>query len=206
VKRDKAQPKGPESTIASGPSRREAEREELTKEVEFLRKVLAEERERSADYLNRLKYLQADLENLHKRTKKEIEETIEVASERLISKLLVIIDDIEVAMRTTSGVEDCQAVRSGFELILKKLKDVLEDEGLARIEAVGKHFDPTVHEAANQILREDTPDGIVIEEIRAGYTLRKKLLRPSLVIVAKNPEKISSEEADKRATKPAPQA
>lgn len=192
--RPKAEPK-----VASEPSQKEADLETLTKELASVKKAFADEKARSADYLNRLKYLQAELENLQKRTKREIEEIVERANERLISRLLVIVDDMEIAMNASLKIENCQAVRSGFELVLKKIREILEDEGLDRIEAVGKQFDPSIHEAANQTPREDAPDGSVVEELRPGYMLKGKLLRPSIVVVAKNPKEHPSEEAANKA-------
>jgi len=190
----KAEPK-----VASEPSQKEADLETLTKELASVKKAFADEKARSADYLNRLKYLQAELENLQKRTKREIEEIVERANERLISRLLVIVDDMEIAMNASLKIENCRAVRSGFELVLKKIREILEDEGLDRIEAVGKQFDPSIHEAANQTPREDAPDGSVVEELRPGYMFKGKLLRPSIVVVAKNPKEHPSGEAANKA-------
>lgn len=192
--RPKAEPK-----VASEPSQKEADLETFTKELASVKKALADEKERSADYLNRLKYMQAELENLQKRTKREIEEFVERANERLIARLLVIVDDMEIAMKASLKIENCQAVRSGFELVLNKIREILEDEGLDRIEAVGKQFDPSIHEAANQTPREDAPDGSVVEELRPGYMFKGKLLRPSIVVVAKNPKEHLSEEAANKA-------
>jgi molecular chaperone GrpE len=200
VKPAKESAKDSEPQASSKSSHKETGLEKLSKEIESLKEALAEEKGRSADYLNRLKYFQADLENLQKRTRKEIEETIARANEQLISKLLVIIDDMEMAMKVSYEIENSQAIRSGFELILGKLRDLLENEGLARIEAGGKPFDHAIHEAANQTSREDAADGTIIEELRAGYTLKGKLLRPSIVIVAKNPQKSSSEGSAKKAS------
>ena len=194
----KERPKA-ESRVPSEPSQKEADLETLTKELASVKKALADEKERSADYLNRLKYMQAELENLQKRTKREIEEFVERANERLIYRLLVIVDDMEIAIKASLKIENCQAVRSGFEIVLSKIREILEDEGLDRIEAVGKQFDPSIHEAANQTPREDAPDGSIVEELRPGYMFKGKLLRPSMVVVAKNPKEHLSEEAANKA-------
>jgi molecular chaperone GrpE len=189
--KSRAEPKN-----ASETSRKEVDPETVMKELTSIKEALADEKKRSADYLDRLKYMQAELENLQKRTKKEIEEIIERASERLISRLLVVVDDMEIAVRASPKVEDPQAVRSGFELVLKKMREILKDEGLERIEAVGSKFDPSVHEAANQIPREDTPEGHVVEELRPGYMFKGRVLRPSIVVVSKNPKEHSPEEEE----------
>ncbi|MCX6659919.1 MAG: nucleotide exchange factor GrpE [Candidatus Bathyarchaeota archaeon] len=158
--------KTPDVSDVSLPPQNKASSETATKEIESLKKALDEEKARSADCLNRLKYFQADLENLQKRAKKDTEEIVARANQQLISKLLVIVDDMEAATKATSGDGKSEALRSGFVLILDKLRSILVNEGLERIEAVGRHFDPAAHEAANKVLREDLPDGTVVEEIR----------------------------------------
>ncbi|OGD53901.1 nucleotide exchange factor GrpE [Candidatus Bathyarchaeota archaeon RBG_13_38_9] len=154
--------------------------------MEILRKALADEKNRSNDYLNQLKYLQADMENLQKRNRKELDVTVQRANENLISKLLVIFDDMELALNSTLEVENYQQLKSGFQLILDKMQHILEKEGLVRIDALGKKFDPTHHEAVDQTLRDDKPDGLIMEEMKSGYTFKGKLLRSSLVTIAKN--------------------
>jgi molecular chaperone GrpE len=140
--------------------------------------------------LNQLKYLQADIENLQKSTKKEIDATVQRANESLISKLLVILDDMELALKSSLETKNCQKLRSGFQMILEKMQHILEKEGLVRIDALEKQFDPTCHEAADQTLRNDTPDGLIIEEIKAGYIFKGKILRSSLVTIVKNPKEV----------------
>jgi molecular chaperone GrpE len=158
--------------------------------IEFLRKALTDEKNRSNEYLNQLKYLQADIENLQKSTKKELDITVQRANESLISNLLVIMDDMELALKSSLETKNGRQLKSGFQLILEKMRHILEKEGLVRIDALGKQFDPTCHEAADQTLRDDKPDGLIIEEIKAGYIFKGKILRSSLVTIAKNPNKV----------------
>jgi molecular chaperone GrpE len=158
--------------------------------IEFLRKALADEKNRSNEYLNQLKYLQADIENLRKSTKKELDMTVHRANESLISNLLVILDDMELALKSSSETENCHQLKSGFKLILDKMRHILEKDGLVRIAALGKQFDPTCHEAADQTLRNDKPDGLIIEEIKTGYIFKGKILRSSLVTIVRNPNKV----------------
>lgn len=162
--------------------------------IEILRKALADEKNRSNDYLNQLKYLQADMENLQKRNRKELDVTVQRANENLISKLLVIFDDMELALNSPLETENCQQLKSGFQLILDKMQHILEKEGLVRIDALGKQFDPTHHEAVDQTLRDDKPDGLIMEEMKSGYTFKGKLLRSSLVTIAKNPREARDKE------------
>lgn len=155
-----------------------------------LRKALADEKNRSNEYLNQLKYLQADIENLQKSTKKELDITVQRANESLISNLLVILDDMELALKSSLETENCRQLKSGFQLILEKIQHILEKEGLVRIDALGKQFDPTCHEAADQTSRADEPDGLIVEEIKAGYIFKGKILRSSLVTIVRNPNEV----------------
>ncbi len=158
--------------------------------IEFLRKALADEKNRSNEYLNQLKYLQADIENLRKSTKKELDITVQRANESLISNLLVILDDMELALKSSSETENYRHLKSGFQLILEKMQHSLEKDGLVRIDALGKQFDPKCHEAADQTLSDDKPDGLIVEEIKAGYIFKGKILRSSLVTIARKPNKV----------------
>ena len=165
--------------------------------IKILQKALSDEKNRSNDYLNQLKYLQADLENLQKRTKKELDISVQRANEYLISELLVILDDIELALKSSLETENCRQLKSGFKLILDKMHNILEKEGLVRIDALGKIFDPTYHEATDQTLRDDKPDGLIIEEIKSGYVFKGKVLRASLVKIARNPRQVREKEYSK---------
>jgi molecular chaperone GrpE len=129
--------------------------------------------------------MQAEIENIQKRVRRETDEIIKRANERLISSLLTVLDDMEMALKISHESHNCKDLRSGLELIMKKIMNILEGEGLTRIEAVGKPFNPEIHEAADQVLKEDVPEGIIVDEIRAGYTFKGKLLRPSVVVVSK---------------------
>jgi molecular chaperone GrpE len=146
-----------------------------------LKKALEEEREKSNDYLNRLKYLQADFENYRKRVEKEILETAQVSIERLVINLLNVIDELELAIHSGRETENKQALLEGVEMILKKMRTILGQEGLAKIEAVGKSYDPKLHEVLMKVPTKDHDENVVIEEVRTGYILNDKVIRPSIV-------------------------
>lgn len=110
--------------------------------VKKLQESLKEEREKSIEYLNRLKYLQADFENYRRRMEKEIREAVQIGNEKLIINLLNVIDELELALRSGRETENKQALLEGVEMTLKKMHTALEQEGLTRIKAVGKSFDP----------------------------------------------------------------
>ena len=149
-----------------------------------LQKALKEEREKSNEYLNRLKYLQADFENYRKRMDKEIRETAQVSNEKLIVNLLSVVDELELALCSGRETENKQALLEGVEMTLKKMYATLGQEGLAKIEAVGKSFDPKLHEVAMKVSTKEHDEDVVIEEVRTGYRLRDKVIRPSMVKIA----------------------
>ena len=146
-----------------------------------LKKALEEEREKSNEYLNRLKYLQADFENYRKRMEKEIRETAQVSKERLVLNLLDAIDELELAIHSGRETENKQALLEGVEMTLKKMYSTLGQEGLAKIEAVGKPYDPKLHEVVIKVPTKNHEENVVIEEVRKGYLLRDRVVRPSIV-------------------------
>ena len=137
--------------------------------VKRLEEALREEHERSNEYLNRLKYLQADFENYRKRVDKEIHEMAQRGNEKLIFSLLSVIDELELALSSGKETENKQALLDGVEMTLKKMYTTLEREGLAKIEVVGKTFDPKLHEVAIEVPTEEHDEGMVVEEVRKYY-------------------------------------
>jgi molecular chaperone GrpE len=164
-----------------------------------LEQLLDCERRRSEDYLNRLKYLQADLENLKKRFDREIEHVKNYGNERLIIQLLDIVDELELAVKNGEVSTEPQVLLEGVEMTLKKLRKVLEQEGVTPIEnPEGKVFDPSRHNAIAAVERDDVAEGTVIEEIRRGYMMRGKVIRPSIVKVAVKKSEIQSNKTEEK--------
>jgi molecular chaperone GrpE len=162
------------------PSYKEMENEK----VDALIIALAEERKRSEEYLNRLKYLQADFDNYRKRMDRQLEEVKRSANQRLVCELLDILDELEMAVKSGSSAGPVDALIQGVSMTLKKLRKVLEAEGVALIESVGKHFDPSLHAAVCTVEKEGVEEGTVLEEVRRGYIMNDKVIRPSIVKVA----------------------
>lgn len=153
-------------------------------EDKTLKRELEEEREKANNYLNQLKYLQADFENYKKRTKKELEETTQYGNRRLILELLTVIDELECAVEAGKKKTD-KVFLEGVEMIFKKLYVILEREGLSEINSIGKPFDPKKHEAVVKVQSEER-NGEIIGEVRKGFMLRNIVIRPSLVKVSVN--------------------
>jgi molecular chaperone GrpE len=146
---------------------------------------LEEEKKKAEDYLNRLKYLQADFENYRKRVEKERGETLNREKTRLITRLLVILDELELAIKNGKNAQNKDTLVEGVEMVFNKFQKLLCEEGLCEIEALGKPFNPELHEAALIVQTDNHPNNTVIEEIRKGFMLNGKVVRPSSVKVAK---------------------
>ncbi|MCD6263831.1 nucleotide exchange factor GrpE [Candidatus Bathyarchaeota archaeon] len=170
-------------------------KKELMKRVEELEEALRAERERAETYLRQLKYAKADLENLRKMVKRQVEEAVRSGNERLIRELLVVLDDLELALEAGGKAGDREALMEGVEMVLRKFRKILESEGLKPIEALGRPFNPDLHEAVMRVEDPDRPEGVVIEEVRRGYMLRGKVIRPSMVKVSVNPRREEKEGA-----------
>ena len=153
-------------------------------EVASLREQLRQEQEKSKENLNKLLYAQADFENYRKRLNQEVESRIDAGKARLIQDMLTIADELELALKAAKNTESGSAVAEGLEIVLKKLRDLLATEGLSKIEAIGKKFDPTLHEAVGRVPCADKEEGTILEEVREGFTMKGKLVRPSIVKIA----------------------
>ncbi len=157
-----------------------------TQPVDF-DKLLESEKKRSEDYLTRLQYMQADFENLKKRFDRETEQIKKYCNQRLITELLEVVDELELAVKVAKSSENQQkSLVEGVEMTLKKLRKVLEQEGVSAIEVTeGTLFDPSRHNAIAAEERDNVEACTIIEEIRKGYMMKDKVLRPSIVRVAK---------------------
>jgi molecular chaperone GrpE len=150
----------------------------------LLRQALAEQTIRAEEYFERLARLQADFDNFRRRTRQEKEEFYKYASERLISALLPVLDNFERALVAESGSID--SLKSGVQMIFRQLQEALAAEGLTPVPSVGGQFDPQKHEAALRDESGDHPDNTILEELRRGYYLKDKVIRPAMVKVAKS--------------------
>jgi molecular chaperone GrpE len=135
--------------------------------------------------LDRLARLQAEFDNYRKREQRERAEFRDYAVANVIEQFLPVIDNFQLALNSGGSAEQ---LRSGVELIVKQMEEVLRNLNVQAVPTVGSQFDPRVHEALDMVERNDVPDHQVLDEVRRGYTLREKLLRPALVRVAKNEE------------------
>jgi molecular chaperone GrpE len=142
-------------------------------------------RTEAALYLDDLRRLQADFVNYRKRTLREQTARTASASQALVARLLPVLDNFELAVSAAEQSRDFDRMLKGVEMVLGALREVLEGEGLVKIEAEGKPFDPERHEAVIAVEQEDAEPGTILDIVRAGYELGGKVLRPAMVKVAK---------------------
>src|ERR1700743_3985322 len=147
--------------------------------------AVREERDALKDRLARL---QAEFDNARKREMKERQDARDYAVQSAIEPFLGVMDNFALALKAQGSVEQ---LRAGVELILKQMEEALRGLNVQSVETVGAQFDPRVHEALGSEESEDVPDQQVTEEIRRGYKLRDKLLRPALVKIATNAKQVS---------------
>ena len=152
-----------------------------------LENALEAEKKRSEEYLTQLKYARADIENLEKRFDRQLEDAKKHANEHLMIELLDIVDELELAVKSAASCDSVETMAQGVEMVLKKFIKILENEGVTPIRSVGEPFDPERHNAVART-EEDGVEGVTVrEEVRKGYTMRGKVIRPSTVKVAVPP-------------------
>lgn len=132
---------------------------------------------------DRLARLQAEFDNSRKRESKERAEFRDFAVSNAVEQFLPVLDNFQLALKATGSAGQ---LRTGVELIVKQMEEALRSLNIQPVEAVGAPFDPRVHEALEMVERNDLPDHQVFEEVRRGYRIRDRLLRPALVRVASN--------------------
>ncbi len=170
---------------AADEKKEETRTAELPNEPSALEKQLEEERTKSAEYLDNWRRAAADFSNYKKRTEKDAGEMTKFANSILIARLLPVLDDLDRALQTVpDNLRDLTWIE-GIMLIAHKMSAVLEAEGLKPIEALNKPFDPNLHEAVIHEETDQHEEGTVVAELQKGYKLNDRVLRPTMVKVAK---------------------
>lgn len=161
--------------------------EELESEKELfqLREDLRDARESAENNLSKLRYMMADFDNYRKQTEKQLSSKVEASKAEILLKFLNIRDDYLRALEMVSQSKSEAVIIEGLQGILKNFDNLLNSEGVIEIESVGTPFDPNIHDAINFTYSDDVPENTVTNEIRKGYMLNNKVLRPTLVEISK---------------------
>jgi len=152
--------------------------------LEELEKALAEARQQADELKEKLLRAHADMDNLRKRTQREVEDAHKYGMEKFATALLDVVDNLERALQVDEGNE--QGLREGVQLTLDSWHEMMKRFHLERIDGVGEMFDPHIHEALSQ-MPSDEPPGTIIAQHVAGYTLHGRLIRPAKVLVSSGP-------------------
>lgn len=141
------------------------------------------------EHWDRLLRQTADFDNFKKRAARERQDAVRFANEGLLEKLIPVIDNFDMALSATATADQnaVSSLKAGIAMIHTQLKSVMVENGLEEIDAAGKPFDPNLHEAVSQQESKEVPEGHVLQQLRKGYKLRERLLRPATVVVAKKP-------------------
>ncbi|MCA9646858.1 MAG: nucleotide exchange factor GrpE [Polyangiaceae bacterium] len=129
----------------------------------------------------------ADFDNFRKRTRKELVDAEQRGTDQLLKEMLPVFDNLERAAQHAETASEVASLADGIRMVMKQFTDTLGRLNIERVEAVGKPFDPSVHEAIQQMATEEHPPGSVAAEVQAGYRQGERLIRPALVVVAKAP-------------------
>ncbi|AFK87063.1 protein grpE [Thermoanaerobacterium aotearoense SCUT27] len=155
-------------------------------EIEELKNKLKQKEDEANEYLEMAQRLKAEFENYRRRTEKEKADLIEYGKEQVILDILPVIDNFERALEASHGDnEEIASFKEGVNLIYRQFKGILEKIGVKEIEALGQIFDPYKHHAVMQEEVEDKKENEIIEVFQKGYMFNNKVIRPSMVKVAK---------------------
>jgi molecular chaperone GrpE len=171
---ESGRPQEPEAGRASGNKAK----------IEKLERELDEARRQAESHLDDLRRLKAEFENYRKRVLKEQTNVVEHASQRVVEKLLPVLDNFELALLAADRSQDYEKLVRGVEIVFGELLDVLHKEGVSKIEAQGKPFDPERHEAVMQV-EGGEGEPVVVDVLRPGYTVKGRVVRPAMVKVAR---------------------
>ncbi|MCY7486957.1 MULTISPECIES: nucleotide exchange factor GrpE [Paenibacillus] len=145
---------------------------------------LAKAKAEAEEYQQRYLRAQADFDNFRRRTLKEKEDFAKYASAKLVTELLPVLDNFERALATEQASSEAESFIKGVDMIFRQLGQVLEQEGVKPMEAVGQPFNPEFHQAVMTVDTDEFEEGVVVEELQKGYMLKDKVLRPAMVKVS----------------------
>lgn len=155
----------------------------LTDEQDELQAKIAELEAKLEEKENRYLRLQADFENSRRRAKLDFEAAQKYRAQSLITDILPVLDNFERGLKVETENEETKSVLQGMEMVHRSLIEALQKEGVVPIEAVGKEFDPHLHQAVMQVTEEGFDSNVVVEEFQKGYMLKDRTIRPSMVKV-----------------------
>jgi len=184
VKRDSSSPDAKAQESAADADGK-PEPPEGAKEAKEAANPLEEARAEIGRIRDQLLRTAADFDNFRKRTRRELDDAQKRGREDLLRELLPVFDNLERAVVHAGQASDAKAVADGVQMVLKQFADTLGRIGIKRVPTVGSPFDPTQHEAIQQLETDEHPPGTIVAEVQPGYAIGDRLLRAAMVVVAK---------------------
>ena len=183
----------PTETASAAGTNRKATAETTASEAPLTPQQIEELKQKAAkadEHWDRLLRTTADLENFKKRAARERQEAIKFANASLLEKLIPTLDNFDMALAAANNAEShsMESLKTGIAMIYNQLKAALAETGLEEIDATNQPFDPNLHEAVSHQDSADAPEGQVLQQLRKGYKLRERLIRPASVVVARKPD------------------
>ena len=183
----------PTETASAAGTNRKATAETTASEAPLTPQQIEELKQKAAkadEHWDRLLRTTADLENFKKRAARERQEAIKFANASLLEKLIPALDNLDMALAAANNAEShsLESLKTGLAMIYNQLKSALAETGLEEIDATNQAFDPNLHEAVSHQESADVPEGQVLQQLRKGYKLRERLIRPASVVVARKPD------------------
>jgi len=172
-------------SVAQGPEEADEGQEKVSEDVADLLQENERLKMEVGESVDKALRATAELENIRRRTSRDIENAHKYALERFVNELLPVIDSMELGINASQSAEDLESLREGMDLTLKKLFDCLEKFGVKAIDPAGEKFDPDWHEAVSMQELEGSDSGQVVTVMQKGYELNGRLVRPAMVVVAK---------------------
>ena len=183
-----------ESLVTSNEEESKAEEKKELTPMEQLQEQIRLKDEEIANQKDTFLREKAELENFKKRLTKEKDDFVQFANERLLQELIQIEDNLERALEVPNAT--LESLKEGVEMIQKQFSTFLKNQKVEPIEAIGKPFDPTLHEVLNQQESEEHEENTVIEQYSRGYTLNGRILRPTKVVISKKPDEKKDEKKE----------
>jgi len=182
----------PTETASAAGTNRKATAETTASEAPLTPQQIEELKQKAAkadEHWDRLLRTTADLENFKKRAARERQEAIKFANASLLEKLIPALDNLDMALAAANNAEShsLESLKTGLAMIYNQLKSALAETGLEEIDATNQPFDPNLHEAVSHQDSAELPEGQVLQQLRKGYKLRERLIRPASVVVARKP-------------------
>ena len=172
-------------SVAQGPEEADEDQEKVSEDVADLLQENERLKMEVGESVDKALRATAELENIRRRTSRDIENAHKYALERFVNELLPVIDSMELGINASQSADDLESLREGMDLTLKKLFDCLEKFGVKAIDPAGEKFDPDWHEAVSMQELEGSDSGQVVTVMQKGYELNGRLVRPAMVVVAK---------------------